>query len=375
MSGEQVDVFISYCGRDSQWARWIDFVLREVGYRTTIQLYDFVPGQSFVDHIHEALKQNRFVVCLLSPAYLESRWCAQEWQVALNQGNLVPIRVVDCKPDGLLTNKIYLDLVDVAETEAKARIVEGLATRLGKDGRPTQKPDFPGKGGGAAPRFPGQLPAIWNIGEARNPYFTGRDDMLDRLHASLGAGKAAALTQAIQGLGGVGKTQLALEYAYRFASEYDGVWWLHAETPVTLASDYAVLAPHVGVPLAADQGQMVREVRAALGQRQRFLLVFDNATDPKSIAPYLPLGGGHHVIVTTRAHVWPGAETEDVQTFALDQAIDFLLKRSKQSDRAAAENVAKRLGCLPLALEQAAASWRAATSPWPTTPSYSPSMA
>lgn len=79
-------------------------------------------------------------------------------------------------------------------------------------------------------------------------------------------GKAAALTQAIQRLGGVGKTQLALEYAYRYASMYDGVWWLHAETPVTLASDYAALAPHLGVALQADQSQMVHEVRAALSQ-------------------------------------------------------------------------------------------------------------
>jgi tetratricopeptide (TPR) repeat protein len=354
MSGEQVDIFISFCGRDSQWARWIDFVLREAGYKTTIQLYDFVPGQSFVNHIHEALKQSRFVLCLLSPAYLDSRWRGEEWQVALNQGTLVPIRVVDCKPDGLLTNSIYIDVVDVTEAEARRRIEEGLAKRLGQDLRPTHKPDFPGKGG-LAPRFPGQLPAIWNIGEARNPYFTGRDDILDRLHASLGAGKAAALTQAIQGLGGVGKTQLALEYAHRFASEYDGVWWLHAETPVTLASDYAALAPHLGVALVADQSQMVREVRAALGQRERILLIFDNAIHPKAIAPYLPLGRGTHVIVTTRAHAWPGADPQPVQTLPLDQAMKFLLNRTRQDDGVAAESVAQRLGCLPLALEQAAA--------------------
>jgi tetratricopeptide (TPR) repeat protein len=349
-----LDVFISYSGRDLLWARWIAFVLEEAGYKARIQDYDFVPGTSFVDHIHRGLKQSRLVVCLLSPAYLESRWCREEWQAALNRESLVPIRISECSPDGLLANRVYVDVVGLPETEARTRIVEGLAKRLGADGRPTRKPDFPGKGD-SAPRFPGQLPAIWNIGEARNPYFTGRDDMLDRLHASLGAGKAAALTQAIQGLGGVGKTQLALEYAYRFASEYDGVWWLHAETPVTLASDYAALAPHLGVALVADQGQMVRDVRAALGQRQRMLLIFDNATDAQSIASYLPQGRGHHTIVTTRAHSWPGADPRPVQILPPDQAVKFLVNRTKQDDRSAAEDVAKRLGCLPLALEQAAA--------------------
>jgi tetratricopeptide (TPR) repeat protein len=349
-----LDVFISYSGRDILWARWIAFVLEEAGYRARIQDYDFVPGTSFVDHMHRGLRQSRLVVCLLSATYLESRWCGEEWQAALNREKLVPIRISECSPDGLLANRVYIDVVGLTETEARTRIVEGLARRLGNDSRPTQKPDFPGKGV-SAPRFPGQLPAVWNIGETRNRYFTGREEMLARLHASLGAGKPAALPQVVQGLGGVGKTQLALEYAYRFANEYDGVWWLHAETPVTLASDYAALAPHLGVPLVADQGQMVHEVRAALGQRQRFLLVFDNATEPKSIAPYLPLGPGHHVIVTTRAHAWPGANRQAVQALALDQAVTFLLNRTKQADRAAAENLAKRLGCLPLALEQAAA--------------------
>src|SRR5581483_1326391 len=90
-------------------------------------------------------------------------------------------------------------------------------------------------------RFPGALPEIWQVPYLRNPNFTGRDQILLDLHAALQSGRPAALTQAIAGLGGIGKPQLALEYCYLYASEYSVVWWLRAEEPTTLASDYARL--------------------------------------------------------------------------------------------------------------------------------------
>lgn len=104
-----------------------------------------------------------------------------------------------------------------------------------------------------------------------------------------------------------------------------------------------------------DQGAMIREVRARLMQRQGILLIFDNATEPSTLKPYLPLGPGQRVIVTTRAQYWPGAKAQEVHVLELDQAVKFLQERSQQSNHAAAEEVAGRLGCLPLALEQAAA--------------------
>jgi hypothetical protein len=214
-------------------------------------------------------------------------------------------------------------------SEAEKRILEGLARREGKDVRPKDRPDFPDRvKGQARPRFPGELPRIWNITEARNPYFTGRDEILRRLHEELGAGKQAALTQAIAGLGGVGKTQLAMEYAYRHASEYEGVWWLHAESPATLAAEYAALGPHLGVEMMTDQGAMIREVRARLAQQQGILLIFDNATQPSTLKPYLPLGPSQRVIVTTRAQYWPGAKAQEVPVLKLEQAVKFLFERT-----------------------------------------------
>jgi tetratricopeptide (TPR) repeat protein len=350
------DVFISYTGRDWGWASWLDFILREAGYTTKVQGYDFMVGQSFVNAMDEALKQSRLVACLLSPAYLDSRWCGEEWQAALVKEKLLPLRIAECALDGLLAPRAYLDLVGVAEAEARERIVAELKKQDGEDPRPKVKPAFPrGAAAAPSPRFPGSLPAIWNITEERNPYFTGRDQALVDLHQALTAGQTAALTQAIKGLGGVGKSQLALEYAFRHAGEYDGIWWLHAEESTTLARDYVALAPKLGVPVVTDEGQMVRQVREQLSQRQRILLIFDNATEPRTLAPYLPVHAARQVIVTTRAQTWPDAVAQDVHELPLDAAIAFLLKRTGQTDQAAAKDVAQRLGCLPLALEQAAA--------------------
>jgi len=92
----------------------LDFILREAGYETKVQGYDFMVGKTFVGAMDEALKHSRLVFCLLSPAYLDSRWCGEEWQAALVEGKLFPLRIAECGPDGLLGQRAYVDLVGVA---------------------------------------------------------------------------------------------------------------------------------------------------------------------------------------------------------------------------------------------------------------------
>ena len=260
----------------------------------------------------------------LSPAYLESRWSSEEWHAALYENKLFAIRIADSNPEGLLGSRVYLDLVGASEDKARELILTELMKREGLEPRAKTKPSFPrGASEKRRPHFPGCLPSVWNITEERNPYFTGRDELLDKLHQALTEGKTAALTQAIKGLGGVGKTQLALEYAYRYASEYDGVWWVHAEEPTTSAHDYAELAPHLGVAVIADQGQMVRELRQALSQSERILLIFDDANEPELIKPYLPTGPARRVVVTTRVKSWPGANSRNVNELSQEFAVDF----------------------------------------------------
>ena len=176
----------------------------------------------------------------------------------------------------------------------------------------------------------------------RNPNFTGRDELLDELHKKLTDGRVA-LT-AVRGMGGVGKTQLALEYAYAHAGDFDLVWWLRAEEPATLLEDYAALAEPLGIAKAGE-GELAAvadAVRQALTRRDRWLLVFDNATGPDDLTSLLPRAGGGRVLITSRNPSWPFALPLDVPVLDRDAAIGFLLDQTKQDDRDAADAVAER---------------------------------
>ena len=150
------------------------------------------------------------------------------------------------------------------------------------------------------------------------------------------------------GLGGVGKTQLAVEYAHRHHADYDLVWWLRAEQPATLAGDFAALAAPLGLPEkdAPEQAAAVAAVRAALLRRTRWLLVFDNAETPAALAPYLPHATGGHVLITSRDPNWGRvAQTLKVETWSPETAAEFLGKRFPREDAAAAQ--APRAGTRP----------------------------
>jgi len=200
--------------------------------------------------------------------------------------------------------------------------------------------------------------AARNVPQARNPNFTGREEMLAELRATLTSGQAAELTQAIHGLGGVGKTQLAIEYAYRHRADYSVVWWVRAGELAALAGDYAALAAALDLPQkdVRDQAVVVEAVRRWLEQNTGWLLVFDNAGEPADIREYLPRSAAGHVIITSRNPAWGTvARPLGIPVFERPTSVEFLLKRTGQADREAAGKLAEALGDLPLALEQAAA--------------------
>ena len=129
----------------------------------------------------------------------------------------------------------------------------------------------------------------------RNANFTGRESILEALRTALQSGQKTAITQqAIYGLGGIGKTQLALEYAWRHSASYDVVWWLRAEDGSTLASDYAALATELELPEkeAQEQAVTILAVKKWLDQIPNWLLIFDNARDYKSIQRFAPRHSG-----------------------------------------------------------------------------------
>ena len=207
----------------------------------------------------------------------------------------------------------------------------------------------------AARRGPGRLPpgSVWNV-PARNPGFTGRDHLLATVRDRLLAGDRAVV-QAFQGMGGVGKTQLAIEYAHRFAGSYDVAWWVDAEQAGLIGDQFAAFGMALGcVRPGADTGAVRAAVLAELHQRGRWLLVFDNAENPADIAGWLP-GGAGHVLITSRARAWAEvAVPVEVDVLARAESAAILQGRVSGLGVSDADRLAAELGDLPLAVAQAA---------------------
>jgi tetratricopeptide (TPR) repeat protein/nucleoside phosphorylase len=202
-------------------------------------------------------------------------------------------------------------------------------------------------------------PSILRLPHHRNAYFRGRDDEMFRLYESLASGNPTVIVQIIRGEGGVGKTHLAVEYAYRRLSDYDIVLWLDAGDPAGLADAYAGLAEctedlkHLA---GRERPEVVKAVRQWLAGAGRWLLVFDNAEGPESVEHYIPPQGNGHVIVTSRNPNWGHlARTVCLDLWSRPESAAFLLDRTHSKDEASAAGVAELLGDLPLALEHAGA--------------------
>ena len=205
-----------------------------------------------------------------------------------------------------------------------------------------------------------QGPKVWEKVPKRNPNFTGRTDLLTQLRKSINTVTAVvAQPQALQGLGGVGKTQLAIEYAWQYRAHYDLVWWISADQPVLVPSSLAAMGQVLGLPPATGAEQATQAVLRTLESGvpyKSWLVIFDNAEEPDYIRDFLPRGPGH-VLITSRNSRWSDHEpTIQVDVFRREESVDFLRKRlSGTVSEAEAALLAERLGDLPLALEQAAA--------------------
>jgi tetratricopeptide (TPR) repeat protein len=223
----------------------------------------------------------------------------------------------------------------------------------------------------------GGAPVIWGEVPTRNKNFTGRDDILEQLREGASSRRTAVLAdsgprssardpsnpfpQGVHGLGGVGKTAIAIEYAYRYRSDYDLVWWIAADQLPAVRGSLAALAQRLGLEASPATGVdgLIAAVRDALRRGEpysRWLIVFDNADQPEEIRDLIPDGSGD-VLITSRNPRWEAViRTVPMDVFRPQESRDFLIKRVRKGLTGAdADRLATELGHLPLALEQAGA--------------------
>jgi tetratricopeptide (TPR) repeat protein len=352
---EKRDFFISYNKEDKAWAKWIAGVLEEQGYSTYIQAWDIRPSDDFISKMNKFLECSRAFIPVLSENYIGSPYCEIECSAALDKRvsnaayRFLPVRIADVATPDLIRTIVHTSIFDVDEVEAEKRLLHAVDTKS----IPRTRPPFPSTAAQPRAVFPGAFPK--NNLPDRNPHFTGRDAILEEIHRRFQTGQAVSLRQTVAGLGGVGKTQTALEYAYRHAGDYDDILWVNAESG--LQDAYLYFARSKGLLPAAENvaWEQVREaVRGWFDQPGRFLIIYDNVKDYEVLDNCLPRISGH-VLITTRDEHFQLGTALDITVFEPEEATGFLKERLGRDEGEAAKKLAARLGYLPLALEQAAA--------------------
>ena len=240
-------------------------------------------------------------------------------------------------------------LAESGVTTATVNSPAGLETALLQALTALPRPEQRSAPTDAAP--PAVQRLVWTI-PARVRGFTGRAALLAGLEATLRSGPT--VVQAVTGMGGIGKTTTAIEYAHRHRDEFDIAWWVPAEDPGLIPGRLAELALALELTNAtAPVGVGVARLRGELARRGRWLLVFDNAEDPRVLSRFLPEGPGQ-VLITSRNPTWRGiADVVGVGEFTRAESTRLLRQLAPDLTEAEADRVAGAVGDLPLAVEQA----------------------
>ena len=362
------DFFISRAGADAPFAEEIGHIVENAGHRVVLEQWDFA-NRNFMERMHAALSSGARVIALLSNEYLASKHCEAEWQNAIatdplnTNERLIVLRVNECSPRGLLTALAYWDLVPIRDQPDLVRDVVLTAIKPGRH-----------KGDGtASAQYWRAARTVLHSEIKPTPSFTGPASELLEIGNALQSGDTAAVTQpaAVHGLGGIGKSTLAREYAYQAQDRYAGIWWLNAARTKDSKSWEGLEKGLVdlgsifirGLDQVQDRSAAARQTLEFIangGFAKPWLFVYDNVDDPSVLRQWAPVGNAR-VLVTSRLAAWgAGVAKVEVEEWALPEAVAYLLKESGRSDLAAAdaEAIATALGRLPLALSHAAAYLR-----------------
>ena len=364
MENEKRKIFISYTRQDAEWALWIADTLKKQGHETIVMDWDFRPGDNFVLKMDEALQTSPVIVAVLSKAYLDSYHCQTELTAAYANKNqkLIPVRVDDFKVRGLWAPINYVDLVNKTEDEAIK-----LLERMFK--APERKSHvYPG--GKAKVDFTKQkhtngmlTNGDWmppNNLPDRNNKFTGHLKLLEEIHRIFNTKNDVSLIESIviTGMGGIGKSEIAKAYAYRYCKDYQHILWVNAETGTSIEAAYRYFAERnrIGTP-KDDSETVIRNVKTWMQEHNHWLFIYDNAENEKSLKKYCSSSwtAGQHILVTSRSRLFIRFLPINISVFNEAEACEFIENYTNKPADEYFRLLAKKMGYLPLALDQAGA--------------------
>ncbi|MFI6965441.1 TIR domain-containing protein, partial [Streptomyces sp. NPDC050255] len=298
-------VTLSFAGFNRAWAAWIADRLERRGVTVVQQRWDPQVELPLEDALQDLTLARGRVLVLLSDWYFQlGPRSHEEWNRALREvvapdpDRFAAVSITTSALPGATSVFGAADLTNVGAVEAERR----LLVRLGLP--TTALPESTESRTG--PRFPFDTPEVWGGVPRRNTRFTGREELLSKAYQALQDAGAGAGVVTLHGMSGVGKTQLAAEYVYRFGSEYDVVWWVPADRRALYRQKLAELAPELGLSTGAEYGERLRAVRDSLRRGDphgHWLLILDGADEPEQIWDLVPTGPGH-VLITSRNPEW-----------------------------------------------------------------------
>lgn len=388
------EIFCSYADADAPFLDQLEkhlSVLQQEGLITTWSKRQIVGGTDWQVELDRHLNVASLIFLLVSPDFLASNGqSGGELQQILqrpeaNDVVVMPILLRACDWESTPLNDLQIvprNKKPIASwrnrDEAWAAVVQEIRRVLRKLLSSDKQPGS-NRSSASQPvqeqqktRHPAPFPGIWNVPYRYSFFFTGRESLVERLFTNFTPEHPSDVVpiQALSGLGGLGKTQTAVEYAYRYRRHYRAVLWMRAETEEELLAGFTSAAELLKRPAA--HVQQTQDVLASMQEwfqnTTNWLLILDNADQIALIEPFLPLSARGHILLTTRATaVRSIAEPMPLTPLTPDDGALCLLRRAaylsgtqQLSDASpasveAARELSQLMAGLPLALEQAGA--------------------